>query len=276
MEGIEWMRLAVFAGGFAMLAALQMLLPKRPMREGLRRWPANLAIVALDALLVRLLLPMGAVGVAMWASARHLGVLHALPLGEAGAALAAIVLLDLVIYWQHRMFHRLPLFWRMHMVHHADKDIDVTTGLRFHPLEILVSMLIKMAAVIAIGAPPVAVFVFEVVLNGMAMFNHANIALPRWLDRWLRLLVVTPDMHRVHHSVRVEETNSNYGFNLSLWDRVFGSYRAQPAEGHAAMTIGLAHLQHAPTARLGYMLRLPFIAPPGQYPARKRTQGDVE
>lgn len=271
MEGIEWMRLAVFAGGFAMLAALQMLLPRRKLSEGVRRWPANLAMVALDALIVRLLLPMGAVGAASWADARHWGALHQWPLGEPAASIVAIVALDLVIYWQHRLFHRVPLLWRMHMVHHADREIDVTTALRFHPLEILVSMLIKMAAVVVIGAPVVAVFIFEITLNAMAMFNHANIALPRWLDAALRLLVVTPDMHRVHHSVRVEETNSNYGFNLSLWDRLFGSYRAQPAAGHQGMTIGLAHLQHAPTARLGWMLRLPFVERGGRYPHRSEA-----
>ncbi len=167
----------------------------------------------------------------------------------------------------------MPLLWRLHLVHHADRDIDVTTGLRFHPIEILLSMAIKLSAVVLLGAPVLAVIIFEVVLNGMAMFNHANVRLPAKLDAWLRLLVITPDVHRIHHSIIKQETNSNYGFNLSIWDRLFGTYRAQPRDGHDGMIIGLEHLQDAPTHRFMFMLRLPFGSHIGQYPIFKGNNG---
>lgn len=232
------LRFAAFAGVLALLLALETLAPRRG-GERLRRmrWSANLPMVAAGALLVRLLLPLGAVGAALWAQRQGVGLFNRLPLPLAG--LWSFLALDALIYWQHRLFHRFPLLWRIHRMHHSDIEFDATTALRFHPLEILVSMLIKMAAVLALGAPPLAVIVFEIALNAAAMFNHANLALPLPLDRILRRLVVTPDMHRVHHSVERREYDSNFGFNLSWWDRLFGSYTAQPAAGHHAMRIGL-------------------------------------
>jgi len=265
----------VFAGVLILMALLEMFIPRRRLRlSRIERWPANLGIVAFNALLMRLLIPMGAMGVAAWTEMHDAGLLHALPLPDGAKVFLAVVLLDLAIYAQHVLFHAVPVLWRLHMVHHADRDIDVSTGLRFHPIEILLSMAIKMAVILALGASPLAVLIFEVLLNGMAMFNHGNVRLPLRLDGTLRLLLVTPDMHRVHHSVIRRETNSNYGFNLSCWDRLFHTYRAQPEHGHEGMTIGLEHMQQAPTGRIGWMLALPFRGRIGQYPILKSTTGD--
>jgi len=264
-------RLAVFFTVLLLMMAAEAVAPRRSLRFGRKRWAANLGIVVIDVLIVRLLLPGGAIAAALWADRHAFGLFNWLAWSESLTVIAAVILLDLVIYGQHVLFHAVPILWRLHMVHHADRDIDVTTGLRFHPVEIMLSMLIKMAVVALLGAPVLAVIIFEIVLNGMAMFNHANYHLPARLDQLLRLLVITPDVHRVHHSIIKTETNSNFGFNLSAWDRLFGTYRAQPQRGHADMTIGLEHLQSAPTHQLGYMLRLPFDGKIGQYPIfRKR------
>lgn len=262
-------RLSMFIGVLAVMAAWEWLMPCRKLIQGYSRWPANLGIVLLNSLMVRLLIPAGAAGAALWASEQGWGLFNMVELPYWATLLFAVILLDLVIYLQHLVVHAVPLLWRLHMVHHADRDIDVTTGLRFHPIEILLSMLIKIAVVILIGAPVVAVVAFEVILNGMAMFNHSNVKLPKWLDQTIRTLFVTPDMHRVHHSVIRHETNSNYGFNLSIWDRLFGTYTAQPERGHIDMTIGLDQFQSEPTGRLLWMLRLPFIGEIGQYPMMK-------
>ncbi len=263
----DGIRLIVFLGILLLMACWEMISPRRRLSQRrIGRWAGNLSLVALDALLVRLLLPAGAAGASMWAAANGFGLFHWLELGPAASILLSVVLLDLAIYGQHVLFHAVPMLWRLHMVHHADRDLDVTSGLRFHPIEILLSMLIKMALVALLGAPLLAVVIFEIILNGMAMFNHANIRLPGRVDDALRRLIVTPDMHRVHHSVKPEETNSNYGFNLSLWDRIFGTYRAQPQAGHPGMRIGLSQFQHSPTARLDWILRLPFVGDVGQYP----------
>jgi len=259
MSDDAWFRLSIFFAVLALMALWESAAPRRALVQGYRRWPANLGIVLLDSLMVRLLLPAGAVGVALWAEAQGYGLLNLAVLPDAVAIVVAVVLLDLAIYLQHLLVHAVPLFWRFHMVHHVDRDIDVTTALRFHPVEILFSMLLKMAVVLLIGAPAIAVVLFEVILNGMAMFNHANAELPNMLDRIVRTLFVTPDMHRVHHSVIKRETNSNYGFNLSVWDRLFGTYRAQPEHGHQGMMIGLEPFQSAPAERLWWMLRLPFV-----------------
>jgi len=263
-------RLGAFFGVLFIMACWQALAPRRSLRFGYRRWPANLGIVLVNVLLVRFVMPAGAVGIAVWAGSHHFGLMHWLDMPHAWAAVLAVILLDGIIYAQHVLFHAVPLLWRLHMVHHADQDIDVTTGLRFHPVEIILSMLIKMAVVALLGAPAPAVILFEVILNGMAMFNHANVRLPFGFDAVLRLALVTPDMHRVHHSVIRRETNSNYGFNLSIWDRIFGTYRAQPAQGHDGMTIGLAHYQSARPGGLGWMLVLPFTGRPGGYPIFRR------
>lgn len=256
-------RLAAFAGLLALFVAAEALWPRRArVQPRAPRWTTNLALGLIDAVLVRILVPVLAAGAALWAERQGIGLLNSLPeVAVSGwlRVVAALVALDLVIYVQHRLFHRLTVLWRVHRVHHADRDIDATTALRFHPVEILLSMLVKIAAVVALGAPVVAVVLFEVILNGVAMFNHANLRLPAGLDGALRLVVVTPDMHRVHHSVLPAETDSNFGFNLSLWDRLFRTYRAQPARGHERMTIGLAGCQDDRPMRLGFALALPFV-----------------
>ena len=212
-----WIRLGAFAGVFAAMALWELVAPRRRQAVGrLRRWPGNLGVVVLDTLLVRLIFPTAAVGVALVAEARGWGLLPALDAPSWLAIIIAVIALDLAIYLQHVLFHAVPVLWRLHRMHHADLDIDVTTGARFHPIEILLSMGIKLGVVAALGAPAVAVLIFEVLLNATSMFNHGNVRLPQRLDRVLRWLVVTPDMHRVHHSILPHETNSNFGFNLAL------------------------------------------------------------
>jgi sterol desaturase/sphingolipid hydroxylase (fatty acid hydroxylase superfamily) len=253
------LRLGCAAAVFAVMAAWELLAPRRQLSIGrLWRWPSNIGIVLVDAALVRLLVPTAAVGAALYASGHGIGLLHWLDLRLSVAALLGFLILDLVIYVQHVVFHHVPWLWQLHRMHHADLDIDVTTGLRFHPFEILISLGIKIAIVLAFGIPPVAVVVFEVVLNATSQFNHSNVAMPRWLDRILRLIVVTPDMHRVHHSVVRAETDSNFGFNLPWWDRLFRTYRAQPQAGHGGMTIGLPIFRNAKELRLDRLLIQPF------------------
>ncbi|MDQ6997606.1 MAG: sterol desaturase family protein [Mariprofundus sp.] len=238
---------------------------------GYKRWPANIGIIVLDMLLVRIVFPAGAVGASWWANNHSFGLFNWLGWNESVSVIIAVILLDLVVYGQHVLFHAVPWLWRLHIVHHADKEIDVSTGLRFHPLEIMLSMLIKISAVVLLGVPVLAVLIFEIILNAMAMFNHSNVRLPLRLDAILRLLVITPDIHRIHHSIIKAETNSNFGFNLSFWDRLFGTFRAQPTLGHTDMVIGLEHLQDASTHQIGFMLRLPFGGNIGQYPMLKKS-----
>jgi sterol desaturase/sphingolipid hydroxylase (fatty acid hydroxylase superfamily) len=270
-------RLGFFVGVLALMAALELLLPRRELTvQRPLRWASNLGLVALNTLAVRLLIPLGAVGLAAVAQERGWGLFNNLGLPGWLSVLASVVALDLAIYLQHVLFHAVPLFWRLHMVHHADLDFDVTTGLRFHTLEILLSMGLKMATVVLLGAPPVAVLLFEILLNATSMFNHANVRLPRWLDGALRVVLVTPDMHRVHHSVRVRETNSNFGFNLPWWDFLFGTYKPQPDAGHERMTIGLAQFRdERRVERLPWMLALPFVGSTGGYPVN-RADGQPE
>ncbi len=252
-------RLALFAGVFGVMAMYEVAWPRRDLVLGRgRRWITNLFIVVLDSVLVRLVFPLAAVGAALWAGETGTGLFNALGLPVWIAGVAGFLILDFAIWAQHLIFHKVPILWRVHRVHHSDRDIDVTTALRFHPIEILLSMAIKIGIVVALGIPAFAVFVFEVVLNGMAMFNHANVRIPVRVERWLRLLVVTPDMHRVHHSIIHRETDSNYGFNLSVWDRAFGTYVAQPEKGHDGMTIGLAEHQSDAPSRIGWALMFPF------------------
>lgn len=255
-------RLGAFFGMFTLMAIAEVLLPRRAQAvRRVTRWPSNLGIVALDAALVRLVFPVSAVGWAVLAQQQGWGLLHLLAMPDWLAVVLAFLVLDLVIYLQHRLFHWVPVFWRLHRMHHADTEFDVTNGLRFHPLEILLSMLIKFAAIAVIGAPALAVLVFEVVLNATAIFNHANVALPPRIDRVLRRFVVTPDMHRVHHSIHRQETDSNFGFNLPWWDRLFGTYRAQPQDGHLAMRIGLPEFRDPRWLRLDRMLWQPWAKP---------------
>ncbi|MEX0702941.1 MAG: sterol desaturase family protein [Planctomycetales bacterium] len=258
-------RVACFAGVLLAMALAELLAPRRKL--ALRRpwrWSSNLALVAINAALTRIVMPVTAVGAAAFADARGWGLLHLVELPESLEILLAVIVLDLVIYLQHVMFHAVPALWRLHMVHHADLDFDVTTGLRFHTLEIFLSALIKLAAVLALGPPALAVLAFEVLLNATSMFNHGNVRLPQRLDRLLRLIVVTPDMHRVHHSAVSRETNSNFGFNLPWWDFLLGTYRAQPRAGHEGMTIGLTSPRdEREVDRLPGMWLLPFRRPSG-------------
>jgi len=252
-------RLGIFATVFAALAVWELLAPKRELSIGrLKRWPSNFGVLVVDALLVRLLIPTAAVGAAVAAAGNGWGLFNWLQLRLSVGAVLGFLILDFVIWAQHWTFHHVPLLWRLHRMHHADLDIDVTTGVRFHPIEILISLLIKIAVIVAFGIPPVGVFVFEVMLNATSMFNHSNARMPAWLDRVLRLFVVTPDMHRVHHSVHRAEHDSNYGFNLSWWDHLFRSYTGQPAEGHVAMRIGLPVFREPGEQRLVSLLAQPL------------------
>jgi sterol desaturase/sphingolipid hydroxylase (fatty acid hydroxylase superfamily) len=269
MENTDILRLGFFVGVFSLVAIGELLAPRRALiTPKARRWARNLTLILMNPLVVRLLFPVLATGLAVTASEQGWGLLNNLGIPRWAAMVIGIVLLDLVIYLQHVMFHAVPVLWRLHMVHHADLDFDVTTGLRFHPIEILVSMGIKLAAVAVLGPPVMAVVIFEVVLNGMAMFNHSNLRVPLPMDRILRLIVVTPDMHRVHHSVFPQETNTNFGFNFSWWDRLLGTYRDQPTKGHGGMTIGL-HQYSAPLS-LPRLLALPFIGKTGNYAISQR------
>ena len=254
------LRLGAFFGILALMAGWETLAPRRALKLARRmRWPANLGMVVLNSVLIRLLFPAAAVGMALFAQANGWGIFNHFALPGWAALAAGVVLLDLAIYLQHVLFHAVPALWRLHRMHHADLDIDVTTGARFHPVEIVLSMLIKFAAIVALGVPPEGVLLFEVLLNGTSMFNHANVRMPVRLDRAIRAFVVTPDMHRVHHSIERDETNSNFGFNLSLWDRLFGTYRAQPRAGHEAMRIGIPEFRDpSDCAGLPGMLALPF------------------
>ena len=266
------LRLAAFVAILALMAAWEVFAPRRTrILSRRRRWPANLGIVVLNTVLLRLLLPTAAVGVALSAESHGWGLLNYFALPSWTALAVGVVFLDLAIYLQHVMFHAVPALWRLHRMHHADLDIDVTTGARFHPVEIFLSMLIKFAAIAALGVPPAAVVLFELLLNATSMFNHGNVRIPLTVEPVLRWLLVTPDMHRVHHSIDRGETNSNFGFNLSLWDRLFGTYRAQPRAGHQAMTIGIPEFRDpAECATLTGMLAIPFRG------ARQAPGGSLE
>jgi sterol desaturase/sphingolipid hydroxylase (fatty acid hydroxylase superfamily) len=241
------------------MAAWEAFAPRREQKLARgTRWPSNIGIVFLDTVLVRLVFPMTAVGLALIAEARGWGLFPAVGLPTWASLPLAVVALDLAIYLQHVLFHAVPAFWRLHRMHHADLEFDVTTGARFHPIEMLLSMGIKLGVIAALGIPAVAVLMFEVLLNATSMFNHSNVHMPARLDRVLRWVVVTPDMHRVHHSIVARETNSNFGFNLPWWDRLFGTYRDQPAAGHEAMTIGIEQFRDPVEQRLDRMLTQPF------------------
>jgi sterol desaturase/sphingolipid hydroxylase (fatty acid hydroxylase superfamily) len=269
-------RLSCFAGVLALMAIWETLAPRRrPTVAKPIRWSSHLGLAALNTLAVRFLLPLGAVGTAVIAQERW-GLFNNLSLPVWAAVVGAVIALDLAIYLQHVLFHALPVLWRLHMVHHADLDFDVTTGVRFHTIEILLSMGLKMAAVVLLGASAVAVLVFEVLLNATSMFNHGNVRVSPWLDHVLRLFVVTPEMHRVHHSVIVAETNSNFGFNLPSWDFLFGTYRAQPAAGHEKMSIGLVQFRDEKVERLPWILALPFVGKVGDYALNPRRKANSQ
>jgi sterol desaturase/sphingolipid hydroxylase (fatty acid hydroxylase superfamily) len=269
-----YIRLGAFGGVFLAMAIWELVGPRRQQTIARHaRWPSNFGIAVLDALLVRLIFPTTAVGFALVGDARGWGLFHLVALPTWIVIVASVVLLDLAIYLQHVLFHAVPALWRLHRMHHADLAFDVTTGFRFHPIEILLSMLLKLAVIAALGIPAVAVLVFEVLLNATSMFNHGNVRLADKLDVILRWVVVTPDMHRVHHSIQSTETNSNFGFNLSWWDRLFGTYRPEPSAGHEAMTIGIEQFRDPRELRLDRMLIQPFHGSVGSYPFGRWTGG---
>jgi sterol desaturase/sphingolipid hydroxylase (fatty acid hydroxylase superfamily) len=269
-------RLGCFVGVFAVVALWELAAPRRaPTVSKALRWVSNLGLVALNTLVLRLLFPLAAVGMAASGVAHGWGLLNQLQLPSWLALPLAVIALDFAIWLQHVMVHAVPALWRLHQVHHADPDYDLTTGSRFHPVEIVLSMLVKFATIAVLGAPVLAVLVFEVLLNAMAMFNHGNIRLPVALDRVLRWFFVTPDMHRVHHSVDHDETNSNFGFNMPWWDRLFGTYRDQPRAGHDGIVIGLhGHTDPREVARLDGMLLMPFKAVAEGYAINRRQGAD--
>ena len=257
----DTLRLVSFIGIFVLLALAEVLWPRRPLRVSKRRrWLTNIGVIITDTVAVRLLFPVLPVALAATAQNQNQGWGLFNLLGMTGwvELLAGLALLDLIIYLQHRLFHRIPLLWRLHRMHHTDLDIDVTTGTRFHPVEIGLSLVIKMAAVLLFGIAPLTVLLFEIILNATSMFNHANLALPAVVDRWLRLVLVTPDMHRVHHSVYPVETDSNFGFCQPWWDRLLGTYTAQPRDGHLQMMIGLKEFRDPNQLELWQLLKIPF------------------
>ncbi len=252
-------RLSIFAGVFIIMAIAEALWPRKTRTQPrFSRWFTNMGMVVLDSLTVRIIFPIVAVGMAQYATAQGWGLLNLIALPFWLKVLISAVLLDMAIYWQHVASHKIPMLWRVHRVHHADRDIDVSTGNRFHPIEIVLSMLYKFVIILLLGPAALGVFLFEVLLNGSAMFNHANVRLPLGLDRIIRFLLVTPDMHRVHHSFHKDETDSNYGFNLAIWDRMFGTYIDQPRDGHDNMVIGMKKYQSDKPTNIVWSLLFPF------------------
>lgn len=271
MENEPLIRLGCFLGIFLAVALGELAAPRRRLTTSKSaRWFANIGIVVINTAVVRFLFPVAAVGMALIAAQRTWGLFNYVSVPYWVAVVLSVVILDFMIYLQHRLFHAVRFLWRLHMMHHADLDFDLTTGARFHPIEIVISMLIKMAVVVLIGAPAASVIIFEVLLNGTSMFNHSNLFVPVRADGVLRLFVVTPDMHRVHHSVFDFETNSNFGFNSPWWDRLMGTYRDQPKLGHEGMTIGLTQFRDPSRLTLPRILALPFTGEPGTYPVTCR------
>ena len=270
-------RLTAFVAVFVAMGLWEVVAPHRPLRESKsQRWTANLSLVVLDTLVVYLFFPVAALGMASLAAERGFGFLALVDLPLWASVPLSAVVLDLAIYLQHLVFHAAPTLWRLHRVHHADLDFDVTTALRFHPLEMILSMIFKLSVIAALGPPVLGVLLFEVLLNGTAMFNHGNVRLPARIDRVLRSVLVTPDMHRIHHSVLTDETHSNFGFCLSLWDRLFATYRAESRAGRSAITIGIESLQDARRQTLGWLLRLPLVASIGSYPMGSKDLHDKD
>ncbi|CTQ60792.1 sterol desaturase family protein [Roseibium album] len=257
---INQLRMACFGGIFLVMALLEAGLPRRQMENGrLKRWPTNWGLILLDSILVRLIFPIGGVGLALLAQENGWGLFGLLGWTGLLAGIVTFLVLDLAVWAQHVASHKVPLFWRIHRVHHADSEVDATTALRFHPIEILLSFVWKGLVIVALGGPVEAVLAFEIVLNASAVFGHANIRIPKGFDWLLRLLIVTPDMHRIHHSVIRRETDSNYGFYLSIWDRLFGTYVEEPEKGHQAMEIGLGPSLTPNAHKLPFSLVIPFL-----------------
>jgi sterol desaturase/sphingolipid hydroxylase (fatty acid hydroxylase superfamily) len=260
-------RLAIFLAIFGGMALWELSDPWRDLRAlKPRRWLANLGIFAIDIALVRIVFPASALGFAAWAETRGWGLMPLVGITGIVAGILGIVLLDLAIYLQHRVFHHVPWLWRLHRMHHSDTELDVTSGFRFHPVEILLSMLIKGSVIITLGVPALAVLVFEIVLNGTSLFNHANVRLPVRLEKILRWIVVTPMMHRVHHSIEQVETDSNFGFNLPWWDRLFGTYTPEPRAGFDSMTLGIENFRDPAEQRIDRLIVQPLRATPDPKP----------
>ncbi len=265
----DLVRVGSYLSVLGIMATWELLAPRRTLTASkLCRWGGNLTIVVLNTMIARLLFAGGVAATAVMAKERGWGLLNWVDWPAWLEMGLAVVLLDLVIYWQHQVFHGVPLLWRFHMMHHLDLDLDVSSGVRFHPVEMVISLLVKSAAVLALGVAPLAVVAFEIVLNGTALFNHSNVRIPLSFEPVLRWFIVTPDMHRIHHSVDPRETNSNYGFNVPWWDRLFGTYCAEPALGQLGMKIGLEHLGPPVCLNLFMMLRFPFVATLGRYAGR--------
>ena len=264
--------LGFFFGILILMAIWEIIAPRRKLTVSKgKRWLGNLFMVVINTLIIRIVFPTAAFGVALFAQKQGWGLFNFIEINYWLLIILSVVWLDLIIYLQHIMFHAAPHLWLVHRMHHLDLDFDVTTGIRFHPIEILISLLIKFAAIITIGVPPVAVVIFQILLNGTSMFNHGNVRIPIWLDSIIRMLIVTPDMHRVHHSSIARETNSNFGFNFSFWDRLFGTYKAQPEAGHEKMTIGLNTFRDARHCiSLWGLITTPFVGKIGNYPINRK------
>lgn len=263
------LRLSAFGLIFGCLSLIELLAPRleRPELHGAwksRRWVTNIAMVVLSSLALRIIFPLAAVGTALWATVNGYGLFPHLGMPAWLAGIITFIILDFAVWLEHLVSHKWPWLWRIHRMHHADTGMDLTTALRFHPLEIVISMFWKAVVIVALGPPAIAVLIFEIVLNGSAMFNHANIKLPLGVDRWLRMLIVTPDMHRIHHSTDRRETDSNYGFNLAIWDRLFATYTPEPRRGNEDIEIGLSEYRGLTTASLPWALALPFRGPPSK------------
>ena len=270
-------RMVFFFGMLGVMALWEIMAPKRALTVSKSiRWLNNLGLVFFNTALLRFIFPAAAVGMAVFANKQGWGIFNYYETPFWLAVVVSVIAMDFIIYLQHVMMHAIPILWRLHRVHHADLDYDVTTGLRFHPIEIFLSMLIKLATISILGPPVLAIIIFEVVLNAMAMFNHANVGLPGRLDKPLRFFIVTPDMHRIHHSIEDDEANSNFGFNLSWWDRLFGTYREQPRGGHLGMTIGIRKFRSVEQASwIGGMLLMPFIGKLSDYVINRRQWHDT-
>ncbi|OQW49197.1 MAG: hypothetical protein A4S09_03780 [Proteobacteria bacterium SG_bin7] len=256
-----FVRLGIFFSVLSVISVWELLWPRRKLtQDKLVRWYSNLGLVAISALALRLVFPISAVGFAYLGQKNGWGLFNYTQISFGFEMVVSVIFLDLIIYFQHAMFHFVPVLWRLHKVHHADLDFDVSTGNRFHPLEILLSMGIKFLAIAFLGASAASVLIFEILLNATAMFNHGNIYLPLNFDRILRKILVTPDMHRIHHSILIEEANSNFGFNISVWDRLFGTYRGQPKDGQTQMKIGINQFREKKFLNLHWLLVQPFIS----------------
>jgi len=273
LENEVTIRLSFFFGVFAVMAIWEIIAPRRALIVSkIIRWINNLGLVFFNSLILRILFPAAAIGVAAFAQEHGWGLLNYYELPLIVAVIISVIAMDFIIYLQHIIFHAVPVLWRLHRVHHADMDYDITTGARFHTLEIILSMLIKFATIIVLGTPLVAVVIFEVILNALAMFNHSNVGLPKSLDTILRWFIVTPDMHRIHHSVEDDETNSNFGFNLTWWDRLLGTYREQARDGQLGMTIGIHEFKDIKqTNWITGMLMLPFKGKVTEYAINTRN-----